>query len=116
MKTIIAKITLLTLASALILHSNLRAGNSMTINGLTVPISAATNFAPVVNLHYWESYLPCSIEYILSHASVVNGQPSDAADNLSAGVTVLTHPTQAQLYQYATNDPGGTMLRVAAPV
>ena len=71
-------------------------------------MNVISNYAPTVGLHYWEPYLPCSIDYILAHCSVVHGQPSDAVGHLSDGTVVLTHPTQQQLFQIATNDPGGT--------
>lgn len=90
------------------IHSNAQPLTSVTVNGLTVPMNVISNFAPSVGLHYWEPYLPCSMDYILAHASVVHGQPSDYVGHLNDGVVVITHPTQQQLYQIATNDPAGT--------
>ncbi len=81
---------------------------SVTVNGLTVPVNVISNYAPVVGLHYWEPYLPCSIDYILAHAAIIHGQPSDAVGHLSDGTLFTNHPTQQVLYQVATNDPGGT--------
>src|SRR5690348_15130923 len=95
-------------ATAGIMHRAEAGLTSVTINGLTVPMNVVSNYAPVVGLHYWEEYLPCSIDYILAHASIVQGQPSDYAAHLSDGTVVLIHPTQQQLYQIATNDPAGT--------
>jgi hypothetical protein len=79
----------------------------VTINGLTVPMSVISRFAPSVGLHYWEQYLPCSIEYILSHATLKQGQPSDYAGHLSDGTAVATNLTQLDLYNYARQDPSG---------
>lgn len=81
---------------------------SVTVNGLTVPMNVISNYAPEVGLHYWEPYLPCSIDYILAHSTVLYGHPSDYVGNLNDGTNLITHPTQQQLYQIATNDPAGT--------
>ncbi|HXS68314.1 MAG TPA: Vps62-related protein, partial [Candidatus Polarisedimenticolia bacterium] len=81
---------------------------SVTVNGLTVPMNVISNYAPTVGLHYWEPYLPCSMDYILAHSTVVYGHPTDYVGQLTDGTNVIVHPTQQQLYQIATNDPAGT--------
>ena len=90
------------------IHLEAQPLTSVTINGLTVPLTVVSNFAPVVGLHTWEAYLPCSIDYILAHASVEYGQPSDYAADLSDGTVVKVHPSQTDLYNYALSDPAGT--------
>ena len=90
------------------IHLEAQPLTSVTINGLTVPLTVVSNYAPVVGLHTWEEYLPCSIDYILAHAAVEFGQPSDYAADLSDGVVVKKHPSQTDLYDYALSDPGGT--------
>src|SRR5829696_1829727 len=77
------------------------AAASVTFNGVTVTMDQVSKFAPIVGLHAWEEYLPCSIDYILSHSTLRRGNPSLEASMLSDGVDILQHPTQQQLYNNA---------------
>lgn len=64
----------------------------LTIRGMTITMDQVVQFAPIVSLHTFETFLPCSIEYLLGGATLVD----------DAGVKpLLRNPTQQDLYENA---------------
>lgn len=64
----------------------------LTIRGMNITMEQVVKFAPIVSLHTYESYLPCSIEYLLGGAKLVD----DSGEKLP-----LANPTQQDLYDNA---------------
>ncbi len=64
----------------------------LTVRGMTITMDQVVQFAPIVSLHTAESYLPCSIEYLLSGATLIDD---------AGGKPPLPNPTQQDLYQNA---------------
>jgi hypothetical protein len=71
--------------------------NSVTINGLTVTLDQIACFAPMIKFHPKEQYFPCSIEYLLAQAQLVQ-------TNNGAFTPVVQNPTQADLATYYTDN------------
>src|SRR5436190_15060729 len=69
------------------------AQTTYTINGVSFSMQQVKQFAPVVTLHQFETYLPCSIEYLLQNATL-----SD--DN--TGQTILPNLGQNDLLTFNT--------------
>ena len=57
----------------------------LIINGLTIPLDQVARFAPIVTFHPSESFLPCSIDYLLAKARLVNQSGDLVKVGLSQG-------------------------------
>lgn len=84
---------LLQAASDLYVPQSKSVAEPLVINGISITLDQIAQFAPIGTVHPAERYLPCSIEHILETSRLVDAD----------GLTIVAHPTQADMLRYRDN-------------
>lgn len=78
---------------------------SITIDGRDIPLQTVADYSPFVHFHDHEKYFPCTIEYALRGASLMQVPlgPDGKPDYSAPGTLIKANPTEQDLGTYDAN-------------